>query len=77
MKVEDKVSPGSTASPKLYLLDGSSQLTLDLEAEALDVPDEELSVLTLQGDVAGKLAQEAPTYAPKAGPILPSPAHLH
>ena len=67
--------------PKLYLLDGGSQLTLDLEAEALDVPDEQFPVLTLRGDEAGtaRLTPEAPTSAAKAGPCpsLPrSPAPM-
>lgn len=60
-----------------YLLDGSSQLTLDLKTEALDVSDEEFPVLTLQGDRADMLAQESPTSWAKAGPYPPSPAHLH
>lgn len=68
------MSPGGNASLKPYLLDSSSQLTLDLQAEALDVPDEEFSVLTLQGQRSGRLVQESPTFATKAVPCpsLPS-----
>lgn len=68
------MSPGGDPSPKPYLLDSSSQLTLDLQAEALDVPDEEFSVLTLQGQRSGGLAQESPTSATKAGPCSSLPS---
>lgn len=48
------MSPGGDASPKPYLLDGSSQLTLELQAKALNVPDEEFPVLTLHETSKGK-----------------------
>lgn len=79
----EQVSQGSRGQgvpdgrPNLYLLDGSSQLTLDLQAEALDVPDEQLPVLTLQGEQGDeegtvRLTPASPTSAPKARPC-PSP----
>lgn len=71
------VSPGGDASPKPYLLDDSSQLALDLQAEALNVPDEEFPVLALQGDMAGGWHGSLPPLLPELNPALPSPAHLH
>lgn len=72
------MSPGGDASPKPYLLDGSSQLTLELQAEALDVPDEEFPVLTLQRDKEGEgWRRSLLRLQPKLDPVLPAPAHLH
>lgn len=69
------------AAQSSYLLDGSSQLALNLQAEALDVADEQFTVLTLQGGKAGavSLAPEGipPPLRPELGPALPCPAHLH
>lgn len=67
------MSSGGDASPKPYLLDDGSQLALDLQAEALDVPDEEFPMLALQGDMAGT----GVSHLPELNPALPSPAHLH
>lgn len=46
-------------SAHLYLLDGSCQLALHLQTEALDVPNEEFSVLTLWADGGGRVGRGA------------------
>lgn len=74
-KLGGMVSSGGDASPKPYLLDDGSQLALDLQAEALDVPDEEFPMLALQGDMAGGWYRSLPPARAEPCPPLPgSPA---